>query len=762
MLTPRLGTFFPIGIAGTKTTNDVVTITFYDAALAGGYKIINYTVQAGDTLNSIATALTTAINADTGLQGIGVSATSAASTVLIKSNSPSGTYALGSTSAGATEAIVYPPQQNGVQMAAIGGTVTTSDALTITVYDAALSGGSKAITYTVPGGATTTSIATGFATAINADTALQAIGVSATSTANIVNIKSVSVHFTTYAQSKSAGATETITLGLGTSVTQYGHNKVNALNVMASGAGGCRFSANTNKGMQSATLASTVISVTSTSANATTYSQSTSGGATETITLGTNMNGNILASIGGTKTTGDTLTLTVINSGLSGGQKSVNYTVQSGDNLVTIASGLAAAVNGDSAIAAIGVKAASSVAATLYSSTIFFGNSQLYTGTNTAVASSVDGGSNTNSETLQLSVTAGSSTTLTYDADGNMTSDGTNSYLWDAENRLVQITYPGSGNNSQLVYDGLDRCVKIEERTNSSVTSTKQFVWCGSERCEERDASSAVTKQFFAMGQRNSSTNYFYNTDHLGSVREMTDSSGVIQAQYNYDPYGQVTKLQGSQDADFQYAGYYLHARSGLNLTLYRAYNSGLGRWISRDPIEEVGGINLYAYVGNNPTNIIDPTGLYYGVVPMEDTLQPSPTGAPCEGDEDDEDQTLIAGDPRAELIKYGIKSGIDFAIKFSKQFATRRQALRQIKRDYNIRQSAQPVKITSPRTDAGKGIVDDRNVKQMEYINERGKSIIIRQDKPVTYPEGPPQGPHFNVGPKGSDLKGHYYYQGK
>ena len=152
--------------------------------------------------------------------------------------------------------------------------------------------------------------------------------------------------------------------------------------------------------------------------------------------------------------------------------------------------------------------------------------------------------------------------------------------------------------------------MKIEERSGGSLTSTKQFVWCGSERCEERDASSAVTKQFFATGQRNSSTNYFYNTDHLGSVREMTNSSGVIQAQYNYDPYGQVTKLQGSQDADFQYAGYYVHARSGLNLTVYRAYNPGLGRWISRDRLEESGGINLYGYVLNDPVSASDPLGL--------------------------------------------------------------------------------------------------------------------------------------------------------
>ncbi len=189
---------------------------------------------------------------------------------------------------------------------------------------------------------------------------------------------------------------------------------------------------------------------------------------------------------------------------------------------------------------------------------------------------------------------------------------------WDAENRLLQITYPGSGNNTQFTYDPLGRCVKIVETVASSVTSTKQFVWCGAQRCEERDGSGSLSngKQFFPLGQVNfasgTPTNYFYTQDHPGSIREMTKTvSGTttIEAQYAYDPYGIVTKLQGSQDADFQYAGYYMHAPSGLNLPVYRAYSSSLGRFINRDPIGENGGINLYGYVENNPISNVDLMG---------------------------------------------------------------------------------------------------------------------------------------------------------
>ena len=91
----------------------------------------------------------------------------------------------------------------------------------------------------------------------------------------------------------------------------------------------------------------------------------------------------------------------------------------------------------------------------------------------------------------------------------------------------------------------------------------------------------------------------------------MTDSSGNVVSQYGYDPYGRQTKISGTgPDADFGYAGMYVHQRSGLNLTPHRAYNPAIGKFISRDPIEETGGINLYAYVENNPIQYADPSGL--------------------------------------------------------------------------------------------------------------------------------------------------------
>jgi RHS repeat-associated protein len=165
-------------------------------------------------------------------------------------------------------------------------------------------------------------------------------------------------------------------------------------------------------------------------------------------------------------------------------------------------------------------------------------------------------------------------------------------------------------NYSQLMYDGLDHNVQIVETRAGTVTSTKQFVWCRYERCEARNASGSITAQYYNYGQTISGSSYSYTKDYIGSILEVTDSSGNVQAAYKYDPYGRVTQLQGSQSSDFQYAGYYLHQSSGLGLALFRVFSAFLGRWLSRDPNGEDVDVNLYSYVGSNPISFYDPSGL--------------------------------------------------------------------------------------------------------------------------------------------------------
>jgi RHS repeat-associated protein len=198
--------------------------------------------------------------------------------------------------------------------------------------------------------------------------------------------------------------------------------------------------------------------------------------------------------------------------------------------------------------------------------------------------------------------------TLLFDANGNLTNDGAGkTYTYDAANRLSTITQ--SSGVTGFVYDGAGR--RVQETLNG--TLIKQWVWCGgAQPCEERDASNNVTRRFYTQGEQIGGTNYYFTKDHLGSVREMTDSTGAIRARYDYAPYGLPTKLSGDLAADFGFDGMYYHAASGLYLTWHRPYDPVLERWLSQDPIGEAGGINLYGFVENNPISRTDPLGLWW------------------------------------------------------------------------------------------------------------------------------------------------------
>jgi len=209
------------------------------------------------------------------------------------------------------------------------------------------------------------------------------------------------------------------------------------------------------------------------------------------------------------------------------------------------------------------------------------------------------------------------------------------SYVWDAANRLTAVNEPGGG-QSQFTYDGFGRRVQITESTSGTVTSTKNLVWDGMGIAEETNSSNVVTKIYFREGVQVSGSDYYYTRDHLGSIREITATTGTnvaIVARYDYDPYGQQTQLSGTVTADFGFTGHYIHQPSGLLLAPYRAYSTSLGRWISRDPIAERGGINLYQYAGNDPIAWTDPTGLIRGPFPPQAPLEPGiPPLNPGEG----------------------------------------------------------------------------------------------------------------------------------
>lgn len=183
-------------------------------------------------------------------------------------------------------------------------------------------------------------------------------------------------------------------------------------------------------------------------------------------------------------------------------------------------------------------------------------------------------------------------------------------FAWDAEDRLVAIDYAGTNLRTEFRYDGLGRCVRIVEKDGAAVTDDRHYVWCDFVRCEERAADgSTVLRRFFPQGEEIAGQPFLHFRDHLGSVRDVTDET-TVRARYRYDPWGRRTKLSGDVDAARGFTGHFTHVPSGLALAPFRAYDANLGRWLSRDPIGEAGGLNLYAYAANRPALQRDVLGL--------------------------------------------------------------------------------------------------------------------------------------------------------
>jgi len=166
---------------------------------------------------------------------------------------------------------------------------------------------------------------------------------------------------------------------------------------------------------------------------------------------------------------------------------------------------------------------------------------------------------------------------------------------------------------TELSYDGMSRRTKITEFTNGTITSKKLYFWLGGSIACERDGLQTgfpLTKRYFGQGEVRGTTKLYYTFDHLGSIRELVDAAGAVQAEYHYSTYGERTKTSGNLDSDWGYAGLWHHQASGLDLATYRAYDAANKRWISRDPLGEEAGLNLYGYCGNSPINCVDPSGL--------------------------------------------------------------------------------------------------------------------------------------------------------
>ncbi len=201
---------------------------------------------------------------------------------------------------------------------------------------------------------------------------------------------------------------------------------------------------------------------------------------------------------------------------------------------------------------------------------------------------------------------------FSYDNNGNMISGSGTPALGFTYNSLNQLTQYTSGTTAiSYQYDVLGNRIK-----KTSGTTTTKYI----SGLVETDAVGTITAYYvYGLGlisKVEGSSAYYYQYDGLGSTVAITDSIGAIKNKYVYNDFGEIATNSTETIANsFKYVGKYGVMTDAPDLLFMRAryYMPSIGRFINKDPIGLMGGLNLYAYVGNNAINWIDPHGLFRG-----------------------------------------------------------------------------------------------------------------------------------------------------
>ncbi len=206
-----------------------------------------------------------------------------------------------------------------------------------------------------------------------------------------------------------------------------------------------------------------------------------------------------------------------------------------------------------------------------------------------------------------------------YDARGRLTDDGTKTYTWDAASRLTSLTEGAA--TTTYTYDALG-----QRLSRSSGGAARSFVWNTALDLNaisiERDGDGNDLRYFihtpagallYSIDAVNNARQ-FYHFDELGNTIAVTDDSGDVIGSYAYTPYGKLTASTGELDNPFTWQGRYGVVDEGNGLYYMRAryHDSVTGRFISRDLIESINprSLNPYQYASGNPMKFFDPLGL--------------------------------------------------------------------------------------------------------------------------------------------------------
>ncbi len=211
--------------------------------------------------------------------------------------------------------------------------------------------------------------------------------------------------------------------------------------------------------------------------------------------------------------------------------------------------------------------------------------------------------------------------TFTYDLNGNMTlktdATGTTRYTYNTENQLIRVDLP-DGRFVEYRYDPFGRRIQKAITDTTNTTTVTKYVYDNEDILFELDGNGNIITEYLhgpgidePIAMIRGGKTYYYHADGLGSIIAITNSAGWVVQRYDYNSFGEITYIQDPNFIQpYTYTGREYDNESGLYYYRARYYDAKVGRFISEDPIGFEGGINFYVYVGNNPVNFTDPSGL--------------------------------------------------------------------------------------------------------------------------------------------------------
>jgi len=213
----------------------------------------------------------------------------------------------------------------------------------------------------------------------------------------------------------------------------------------------------------------------------------------------------------------------------------------------------------------------------------------------------------------------GSQVNYYYDKNGNLADDGIYLYYYDIENRLLDVNNKSTGNPiASYEYDYQGR--RVRKTVYGSPNVITKYCYDGDQVIAECNESGALLRKFIygpgidepiCMIAVNGETEtvYYYHFDGLGSVVALSDPNAEIVEQYSYGVFGEPDATSAI-DNPYMFTGRSYDSETGLYYYRARYYDFANGRFLGPDPIGYKGGLNLYAYVRNNPLKYRDPFGL--------------------------------------------------------------------------------------------------------------------------------------------------------